>query len=55
VSYVCNSNGMPIDGAKIDMKTCGLYVYGKAIPVQASTGPEGSRKSRPPNINTIGT
>ena len=28
---------------------------GKAIPVQASTGPEGSRKLRLPNFKTIGT
>jgi hypothetical protein len=45
-----------MEGAKIDAKTyCGLYVHGKAIPVQAGTGPYGSRKSRIPNTNTIGT
>ena len=35
---VCNNNGMPTELAKIYTKTyCGLYVYGKAIPVQART------------------
>jgi hypothetical protein len=30
-------------------------VKGKAIPLQASTGPEGSRRLRLPDFKTIGT
>jgi len=30
-------------------------VKGKAIPLQAWTGPEGSRRLRPPDFKTIGT
>jgi len=32
-----------------------LYYYGKAIPLQAWTGPEGSRRLRLPDFKTIGT
>jgi hypothetical protein len=33
-----------------------IYIYkGKAIPLQASTGPEGSRRLRLPDLKTIGT
>jgi hypothetical protein len=32
-----------------------LTGYGKAIPLQASTGPEGSRRLRLPDLKTIGT
>jgi hypothetical protein len=35
-----------------------MYVFivqGKAIPLQALTGPEGSRRLRLPDFNTIGT
>jgi hypothetical protein len=37
-----------------------IYIYththtGKAIPLQALTGPEGSRRLRPPDFKTIGT
>jgi hypothetical protein len=28
---------------------------GKAIPLQSLTGPEGSRRLRPPDLKTIGT
>jgi hypothetical protein len=31
------------------------YVKGKAIPLQAWTGPEGSRRLRFPDFKTIGT
>jgi hypothetical protein len=31
------------------------YKKGKAIPLQARTGPEGSRKLRLPHFKTIGT
>ena len=31
------------------------FVKGKAIPLQAWTGPEGSRKPRLPDFKTIGT
>jgi len=30
-------------------------VKGKAVPLQAWTGPEGSRRLRPPDFKTIGT
>jgi len=33
----------------------GRQVKGKAIPLQAWTGPEGSRKLRLPDFKTIGT
>jgi hypothetical protein len=33
----------------------GLYITGKAIPLQALTGPEGSRRLRLPDFKTIGT
>jgi hypothetical protein len=32
-----------------------IYVKGKAIPLQAWTGPEGSRRLRLPDFMTIGT
>jgi hypothetical protein len=32
-----------------------LYMKGKAIPLQALTGPEGSRRLRFPYFKTIGT
>jgi len=32
-----------------------LYNHGKAVPLQAWTGPQGSRRLRPPNFLTIGT
>jgi len=32
-----------------------MEIKGKAIPVQAWTGPEGSRRLRPPDFKTIGT
>ena len=32
-----------------------IIINGKAIPVQARTGPEGSRRLRLPNFKTIGT
>jgi hypothetical protein len=32
-----------------------LKVKGKAIPLQAPTGPEGSRRVRLPDFKTIGT
>jgi hypothetical protein len=32
-----------------------LHVKGKAIPLQALTGPDGSRRLRLPNFMTIGT
>jgi len=31
------------------------YVKGKAIPLQAWTGPEGSRRLRLPDFKTVGT
>ena len=31
------------------------YFNGKAIPLQAWTGPEGSRSSRLPDFKTVGT
>jgi hypothetical protein len=34
---------------------CGFTVKGKAISVQAWTGPEGSRRLRLPDFKTIGT
>jgi len=37
-------------------KMCVMFnVKGKVIPLQARTGPEGSRKVRPPDFKTIGT
>jgi len=30
-------------------------IKGEAIPLQAWTGPEGSRRMRPPDFKTIGT
>jgi len=35
-------------------KTFHLYSYGKAIPLQAWTGPEGSRRLRLPDYKKIG-
>jgi len=40
-------------------RTCDLYIYGgkgkgRAIPLQAWTGPEGSRRLRLPDFKTIG-
>jgi hypothetical protein len=32
-----------------------VYYKGKAIPLQALTGPEGSRRLRLPDFKTIGT
>jgi hypothetical protein len=32
-----------------------MFVKGKAIPLQACTGPEGSRRLRLPDFKTIGT
>jgi hypothetical protein len=32
-----------------------IYQLGKAIPLQAWTGPEGSRRLRLPDFKTIGT
>jgi len=32
-----------------------IIVNGKAIPLQASTGPEGSRRLRLPDLKTVGT
>jgi hypothetical protein len=32
----------------------GIYIDGKAIPLQALTGPEGSRRLRLPDFKTIG-
>jgi len=32
-----------------------FYIKGKAIPLQAWTGPEGSRRFRLPGFKTIGT
>jgi hypothetical protein len=39
--------------ADIDMEN--VKVKGKAIPLQAFTGPEGSRRLRLPDFKTIGT
>ena len=36
-------------------KNCGVKVKGKAIPLQAWTGPEGSSRLRLPDSKTIGT
>ena len=35
--------------------TSSIFYYGKAIPLQAWTGPEGSRRLRLPDFNTVGT
>jgi hypothetical protein len=43
--YVINEDGTDIP----------KYVKGKAIPLQASTGPEGSRRLKLPDFKTIGT
>jgi hypothetical protein len=32
-----------------------IWVKGKAIPIQALTGPEGSRRFRLPDFKTVGT
>jgi hypothetical protein len=32
-----------------------FYVKGKVVPIQAWTGPEGSRRLRLPDFKTIGT
>ena len=34
---------------------CIMYIIGKAVPLQAWTGPEGSRRLRFPDFKTIGT
>jgi len=39
----------------IRRKKCIMQVKGKAIPLQAWTGPEGSRRLRLPDFKTIGT
>jgi hypothetical protein len=42
---------------EVDVKNrvCALRIKGKAIPLQALTGPEGSRRLRLPDFKTIGT
>ena len=47
---VCLAQG--ISNSHIDIKGKGK---GKAIPLQARTGPEGSRRLRLPDFKTIGT
>jgi hypothetical protein len=37
------------------VKACIMSWFGKAIPLQAWTGPEGSRRLRLPDFKTIGT
>jgi len=41
--------------SKILLETCRSKGKGEAIPLQAWTGPEGSRKLRLPDFKTIGT
>jgi hypothetical protein len=37
-------------------KNCAIYyIKGKAVPLQAFTGPEGSKRLRLPDFKTIGT
>jgi hypothetical protein len=43
-------------GSVFSSHACNLHqVKGKAIPLLAWTGPEGSRKLRLPNFKTVGT
>jgi len=44
--------GLGVNGLKLDYYS---RVKGKAIPLQAWTGPEGSRSLRLPDFKTIGT
>jgi len=39
----------------IDMQSLSSAIKGKAIPLQAWTGPEGSRRLRLPDFKTFGT
>jgi len=39
----------------LNVMPCALVGKGKAIPLQAWTGPEGSRRLRFPDFKTIGT
>ena len=41
--------------SKATVTVFSVKVTGKAIPLQASTGPEGSRRLRLPDFKTIGT
>jgi len=43
------------DNTTIDILAPDRNVKGKAIPLQAWTGPEGSRRLRLPDFRTIGT
>jgi hypothetical protein len=50
----CPSLDMCISALILDSYLC-IPVKGKAIPLQAWTGPEGSRRLRLPDFKTIGT
>jgi hypothetical protein len=41
--------------SRSDINTLCIKVKGRAIPLQALTGPEGSRKLRLPDFKTLGT
>jgi len=54
--YGISMNRWPVcSAADLRADVSALYGKGKAIPLQAWTGPEGSRRLRLPDFKTIGT
>jgi len=65
VRYICNTRSkigtcrqilVELSNKTVGKFRCFIYIYeGKAIPLQAWTGPEASRSLRLPDFKTVGT
>ena len=54
-SHHCKEKDLEICAIKLQNEAFHFIVKGKLIPLQAWTGPEGSRRLRLPDFKTIGT